>query len=87
MRSTIRGEAVLSWRDRISVDPNVLTGKPVVKGTRLAVEFIVELLAQGWTEADLLKNYPGLTREDILACLAYASETLKSEKVFPIPAR
>jgi uncharacterized protein (DUF433 family) len=77
----------LSWQDRISIDPKVLTGKPVVKGTRLAVEFIVEALAQGWTEGDLLKSYPGLTREDILACLAYASEVLKTEKVFPIPAR
>ena len=80
-------EDLLSWHDRISFDPEVLTGKPVVKGTRLAVEFIVDALAQGWTEADLLRNYPGLTREDILACLAYASEVLKTEKVFPIPAR
>lgn len=61
------------WQDRIVVDPAVLVGKPVVKGTRLAVEFIIDLLAQGWHEADILDSYPGLTRDDIQACLAYAS--------------
>ena len=68
----------MSWQDRIVIDPGVLSGKPIVKGTRLAVEFIVELLAQGWTEAEILKNYPGITREDILACLAYARDALKA---------
>jgi uncharacterized protein (DUF433 family) len=62
----------MNWRDRIIVDPAILLGKPVVKGTRLAVEFIIELLAQGWTEEEILDNYPGLTREDIQACLLYA---------------
>ncbi len=76
----------MSWQDRITIDPKVLVGKPVLKGSRLAVEFIVDLLAQGWTDAEISKNYPGVTREDILACLAYASNVLKSEKVFPIPA-
>lgn len=68
------------------IDPAILTGKPVVKGTRLAVEFVVDLLAQGWNEADTLRvrNYPGLTREDIAACLAYASHLLKAEKVYPL---
>jgi len=70
--------------DRIVIDPNILVGKPVVKGTRLAVEFIIDLLAQGWSEADLLHNYPSLTHEDILACLAYASHRLKAEKVYPL---
>ena len=73
----------MEWQNRIVVDPNVLVGKPVIKGTRLAVEFIIDLLAQGWTETDILSNYPGLTREDILACLAYASARLHDERVFP----
>jgi uncharacterized protein (DUF433 family) len=55
------------------IDPEILAGKPVVRGTRLAVEFILELLASGQSEADILANYPGLTRDDLLACLAYAS--------------
>jgi uncharacterized protein (DUF433 family) len=75
----------LDWRERIDIDPEVLVGKPVVKGTRLAVEFIIDLLAQGWTDRDILNNYPGITREDIQACLAYASETLKVEKVYTFP--
>jgi len=69
------------------LDPSILTGKPIIKGTRLAVEFIVDLLAQGWSEADILKNYPGLTREDIRACLAYATEVVRAQKVFPLPVR
>ncbi len=74
----------MDWKERIVVDPEVLAGKPVVKGTRLAVEFIVDLLAQDWAEADILDNYPGLTHDDIRACLAYASEVLKAESVYPI---
>jgi uncharacterized protein (DUF433 family) len=74
----------MSWQERITIDPSVLVGKPVVKGTRLAVEFILELLAQGWSEEDILRNYPGLTRADIQACLGYASAVLRSEKVYPL---
>jgi len=77
----------MNWEGRIVIDPEILCGKPVVKGTRLAVEFIVDLLAQGWTAADVLKNYPGVTQEDILACLAYASAILHAEKVYPVSVR
>ncbi len=73
----------MNWRDRIAIDPAVLTGKPVVKGTRLAVEFVVDLLAQGWTHEQIERSYPGLTREDVQACLAYASELLHAERVYP----
>ena len=78
----------MNWQERIVLDSNILAGKPVVNGTRLAVEFIVDLLAQGWTEADILRNYPGLTHEDIQACLSYASAVLHAERVYPcaIPA-
>jgi uncharacterized protein (DUF433 family) len=71
----------MHWQDRISFDPGVLGGKPVVKGTRLAVEKIVELMASGWTDQQIAENYPGVTRDDIAACLFYASEILKSERV------
>lgn len=73
----------MNWQERIVIDPNILVGKPVIKGTRLAVEFIVDLLAQGWSEEDLLDNYPGLTSEDIQACLGYASAILRAERVYP----
>jgi uncharacterized protein (DUF433 family) len=72
--------------DRITIDPAVLVGKPVIKGTRLAVEFIVGLLAQGWTVDDILKEYDHITREDVQACLAYAHQLLADEKIYPIPA-
>ena len=72
----------MTWNERIVVDPGVLVGKPVINGTRLAVEFIVDLLAQGWSEREILKNYPGLTREDIRVSLAYASAALHEEKVY-----
>lgn len=60
------------------------SGKPVIKGTRLSVEFIIDLLAAGWRQEQILANYPSLTPEDIRACLAYASELLHDEKVFPL---
>jgi uncharacterized protein (DUF433 family) len=55
----------VNWRDRIIFDEAVLAGKPVVRGSRLAVNFIVGLLGRGWTEADILRNYPGITHDDI----------------------
>lgn len=75
------------WTDRIVIDEAVLTGKPIIKGTRLAVEFIIDLLAHGWNEAEILENYPGIVVEDIRACLAYASAMLHAEKVYPLPTR
>jgi uncharacterized protein (DUF433 family) len=74
----------MKWEDRIVASPDVLVGKPVVKGTRLSVEFIVDLLAEGWTQEQILDNYPNLKAEDIRACLAYASELLHAEKMFPL---
>jgi len=55
----------------------------VVKGTRLAVEFIIDLLANGWSETEIIKNYPNLTHDDIQACLCYASSLIKSERIYP----
>lgn len=74
----------MGWRERITMDPKVLVGKPIVKGTRLSVDFIIGLLAQGWSEAEVLRNYPGISSEDIKACLAYAEEMMKNERVYPI---
>jgi uncharacterized protein (DUF433 family) len=76
----------MDWQSQISIDADVLVGKPVIKGTRLAVKFIIDLLAKGWSEEQILKNYPGLTHEKVQACLEYASETLRAEKVYPLKA-
>jgi uncharacterized protein (DUF433 family) len=61
----------MDLQSRITIDPNILVGKPIIKGTRLAVELIIDLLAQGWTNDEILRNYPGITLEDIQACLAF----------------
>lgn len=68
---------------RIVIDPAVLAGKPVVRGTRLSVDFVIGLMAEGWTEDQILGEYPGLTRDDLVACLAYARDVLRQERVFP----
>lgn len=69
----------MDWRAHIESNPDILVGKPVVKGTRLSVELIVGWLAQGWTHDMLLGSYPQLQREDILAALAFATEVLRDE--------
>jgi uncharacterized protein (DUF433 family) len=75
----------MNYQDRIVIDSKVLVGKPIIRGTRISVEFVVDLLGRGWTVEQILKEYDHLTREDIQACLAYASEILKSERVYPVP--
>lgn len=64
---------------RIVLDPAILAGKPVVRGTRLPVELLIGLMADGWSEADILADYPGLERADLSACLAYARDLLRDE--------
>ncbi len=76
----------MEWSERIHVDPEILAGKPVIRGTRLAVEFLLDLLAAGQSEAEILYQYPGLTKADILACLSYASYLAHEYKAYPIPA-
>jgi uncharacterized protein (DUF433 family) len=73
------------WRSRIIVDSKILAGKPIIKGTRISVELILDLLANGWTVETILENYPHLKREDITAVLRYATEILKEERVYPLP--
>ena len=71
---------------RIVCDPKVMTGKPVVRGTRLTVDFILNLLAHGMSEEEICAEYPGLSREDIQACLLFATRTLKDTDFMPLAA-
>ena len=71
---------LLPLAERIVCDENILTGKPIIKGTRLAVEFIIDLLAHGWSETEILENYLHIAQKDIRACLAYASTVLNTQK-------
>jgi len=75
----------MNWHDRINIYPKVLVGKPVIKGTRISVEFLMDLLANGWSSEQILKNYPQLATEDIQAALHYAAEAVKQEHVYPLP--
>jgi uncharacterized protein (DUF433 family) len=75
------------WQERIVADPKILVGKPVIKGTRLSVEFILDLLADGWTIERILDDYPQLQHEDIMAILKYAAEMVKEEKVYPLSVK
>jgi uncharacterized protein (DUF433 family) len=71
----------MDWRERITLDPHVLEGKPVIKATRICVELVIELLGNDWAEEEILESYPHLTREHIKACLENASYVLHAEKV------
>lgn len=75
----------MRWQERIEINSQVLVGKPVIKGTRIAVEFVIDLMGRGWSVERILREYDHLTGEDIQACLSYASETLKSERVYLVP--
>ena len=68
--------------ERIIVDERILAGKPIIKGTRISVEFILELLSSGMSIQEILQEYPHLKKEDILAALAYATKVLKKEEIY-----
>jgi uncharacterized protein (DUF433 family) len=67
--------------ERIAINPKIMGGKPVIKGTRIPVYFILELIANGWTIDDILREYPHLSREDVLAAVRYAAKVLREEIV------
>ena len=75
----------MKWQDRITIDPTVLVGKPIIKGTWISVEFVIDLLGRGWIQEQILQEYDHLTREDIQACLAFSGDILKSERVYLLP--
>ena len=70
--------------NRIGINPKIMVGKPVIKGTRIPVELILKMLSQGMSVEEILQEYPHLTREDIQACLAYAAQALEVEEVLPL---
>jgi uncharacterized protein (DUF433 family) len=74
------------WRNYIHADPEIMVGKPVVIGTRLTVEFILRLLAAGWSHEQIFENYPNLTEEALRAVFAFAAESMLEESMYPLPA-
>jgi uncharacterized protein (DUF433 family) len=83
--TTKKRRKAIGWRTRIVVNPRILVGKPVIKGTRIAVEFVMDLLGRGWTTEQILQEYDHLSQKDNQACLAYASDVLKAERVYLLP--
>ncbi|MCW5911648.1 MAG: DUF433 domain-containing protein [Cyclobacteriaceae bacterium] len=75
----------MNWRNHIISDTSILLGKPTIKGTRISVELILELMANGWTESMIFESYPKLTREDLKAVFGYLKECMETELYFPIP--
>lgn len=74
----------LNWRNHIYSDETILLGKPVIKGTRISVELILELFSEGWTSEQVLESYPNIKEEDVKAVFAYLKECIQQELFFPI---
>ena len=74
----------MDWHDRITSDPLILVGKPVVKGTRISVELILGWLSAGWSMDQLLGAYPNISRDDVLAAFAYARELVHDDGILPM---
>jgi uncharacterized protein (DUF433 family) len=72
------------WKARITVDPEILVGKPIIKGTRISVELILDRLADGWSPEQIVKAYPRVSREDVLAAIAFATEVFREEEYIAI---
>lgn len=73
----------MDWRAHIEVNPKGQHGRPMIRGTGLSVEFIMDLLAEGWDATEIVVVHPGVTVDDIYACLAFASDILKNLKAYP----
>ncbi len=74
----------MDWREYIQSNPEILSGRPVVIGTRLSVDFLLELFAAGWTEEQVFEGYPHLTQEALRAVFAFAAESAREERVFEL---
>jgi uncharacterized protein (DUF433 family) len=75
------------YQKRIEINPKILLGKPVIRGTRIPVELIIKLIAQGWQDKEIIKEYPSIKKLDIRAALVYAEKLVEEEEVYPILAK
>jgi len=73
-----------NFLERIIIDPEIMAGKPVIRGTRIPVDLLIKLVAQGLSLEEIIKDYPHITKEDIQAALLYGSEVVANEDVFPL---
>ncbi len=75
----------MNWQKHIISDPEILIGKPTIKGTRISVELILELFSLGWTEQQILESYPSITVSSLRSVFYYLKDCLEQELYFPIP--
>ncbi len=80
-------EKAIDWGEYITADPQILVGKATIKGTRISVELILELVKGGWSLDQILESYPHLTREQVRAALAYAIEVIREDHLLPVASR
>jgi len=74
----------MNWKDHVVVDPKVLVGKPIIRGTRISVELLMDRLADGWSMEQILESYPRVTRDDVLAAIAFVTEVFREEDYIAI---
>lgn len=74
----------MDWKNHVTVNPDILAGKPIVRGTRISVELLMDRLADGWSVEQILEAYPHLTREDVLAAIAFVAEIFREERFIAI---
>lgn len=74
----------MNWKDRIIIDPKVLVGKPIIRGTRISVELLMDRLADGWSTEQILESYPRVTRDDLLAAISFVTEVFREEDYIAI---
>jgi uncharacterized protein (DUF433 family) len=75
---------MVNLTEHVEINPKILLGKPIIRGTRIPVELIVKLIAQGWKNEEIIKEYPALKEEDIRAALLYAEKVLEEEEIFSL---
>ncbi len=73
-----------NWNDNIETNPNILYGKPVIKGTRISVELVLERMSDGQNFQEIIQNYPDLKEDDLFACLAYAASMIRNDVTIPL---
>ncbi len=77
----------MNWQEYIHSDPEILAGKPIIKGSRMAVDYILNLFAAGWTRDQILENYPSITNEALSAVFAFTAECMRDEAFYTLPSK
>lgn len=83
-KNMLTAEQMEEFEKRIEINSKILLGKPIIHGTRIPVELVIKLVAQGWKEKEIIKEYPSISKEDIQAALLYAEKVIEGEEIYPL---